>query len=54
MPRTPIDSPPGLIAVPMKAAVRLLTAAEFRFGVRRGKWWRRSGAGPDGLVGDAA
>jgi hypothetical protein len=39
--RPPTDPPPGLIPVPMKGAVLLLTAAEFTAGVRRGKWWRR-------------
>jgi len=40
----PTDPPPGLIPVPMKGAVLLLTAAEFTAGVRRGKWWRRRAA----------
>lgn len=39
--RLPSDPPAGLIAVPMKGAVLLLTAKEFVAGVRRGKWWRR-------------
>jgi hypothetical protein len=48
------DLPSGLIPVPLKGAILLLTAAEFIAGVRREKWWRRSGAGLDWLVGDAA
>ena len=39
--RTPADPPPGLIPVPMKSAVLLLTAPEFKAGIRRGKAWRR-------------
>lgn len=36
------DPPPGLIAVPLgKACLLLLTQAEFRAGVKRGKTWRR-------------
>jgi hypothetical protein len=35
------DPPPGLIPIPLKGAVLLLTQAEFTAGVRRGKWWRR-------------
>ena len=37
----PADLPPGLIPVPMKGAVLLLTAPEFKAGIRRGKAWRR-------------
>jgi hypothetical protein len=37
----PTDSPPGLIPVPMKGAILLLTESEYLAGVRRGKWWRR-------------
>jgi hypothetical protein len=33
--------PPGLIPVPLKGAILLLTEAEFTAGVRRGKWFRR-------------
>jgi hypothetical protein len=40
----PTDPPPGLIPVPMKGAVLLLTQAEFIAGVRRGNWWRRQAA----------
>jgi len=36
-----MNPPPGLIPVPMKGAVLLLTQAEFTAGIRRGKWWRR-------------
>lgn len=35
---------PGLIPVPMKGAVLLLTAAEFTAGIRRGNWRRRQRA----------
>lgn len=37
----PAAPPPGLIPVPMKGAVLLLTGPEFEAGIRRGKWWRR-------------
>ena len=37
----PTDLPPGLIPVPTKGAVSLLTAAEFVAAVKRGKWWHR-------------
>lgn len=33
-------SAPGLIPVPMKSRVLLLTQAGFTVGIRRGKWWR--------------
>lgn len=36
-----IDAPPGLVPVPLKGAVLLLTAPEYLAGIRRGKWWRR-------------
>lgn len=37
-----IDNPPvGLIPVPLKGAVLLLTEPEYLAGIRRGKWWRR-------------
>jgi hypothetical protein len=39
-----MDPPPGLIPVPLKGAVLLLTAAEFTAGLRRGKCWRRQTA----------
>ena len=39
--KAPTDPPPGLIAVPVPKAVLLLTPAEYRAGIRRGKWWRR-------------
>ena len=35
------DPPPGLIPVPLKGAVLLLTEAEYLAGIRRGKGWRR-------------
>ena len=38
---TPTDPPPGLIPVPLKGAVLLLTQAEYLAGIRRGKCWRR-------------
>ncbi|MCX5735333.1 MAG: hypothetical protein NTW68_13535 [candidate division NC10 bacterium] len=41
---SPSDPPPGLIPVPMKGAVLLLTAPEFEAGIRRGKAWRRRAA----------
>jgi len=34
-----MDPPSGLIAVPVPQAVRLLTAAEYGRGIRRGTWW---------------
>jgi hypothetical protein len=37
----PAATPPGLIPVPMKGAVLLLTGPEFAAGLRRGKVWRR-------------
>jgi hypothetical protein len=37
----PAEPPPGLIPVPMKGAVLLLTVPEFSAGIRRGKAWRR-------------
>jgi hypothetical protein len=37
-----MDSPPGLIAVPLaKGCVLVLTEREYLAGIRRGKWWRR-------------
>jgi hypothetical protein len=40
VPRT-MDPSPGLIPVPLKGTVLLLTQAEYLAGIRRGKWWRR-------------
>ena len=37
----PADPPPGLIPIPMKGAVLLLTFQEFQAAVARGKSWRR-------------
>jgi hypothetical protein len=39
--RPPTDPPPGMIPVPMKGAILLLTESEYLAGIRRGKWWRR-------------
>ena len=38
---TPPDPPAGLIPVPPKGSVLLLTQAEYLTGIRRGNWWRR-------------
>lgn len=35
------DPPPGLIPVPLKGAILLLTEPEYLAGLRRGKAWRR-------------
>jgi hypothetical protein len=37
----PTEAPPGLIRVPLKGAVLLLTEPEYLAGIRRGKAWRR-------------
>ncbi len=33
-----MDPPPGLIPVPLKGAVLLLTRAEYAAAIKRGKW----------------
>lgn len=40
----PTEAPSGLVAVPMKGAVLLLTRPEYLAGIRRGKAWRRQQA----------
>jgi hypothetical protein len=40
----PTDPPAGLVPIPLKGAVLLLTQAEYLAGIRWGKWWRRSQA----------
>jgi hypothetical protein len=49
-----LDPPPGLIPVPLKGAVLLLTAPEFAAGIRRGKAWRRRAALTRRLAGKPA
>jgi len=39
--KAPTDPLPGLIRVPLKGALLLLTEPEYLAGVRRGKAWRR-------------
>jgi len=39
--KMPTDPPAGLILVPLKGAILLLTEAEYRRAIFRGKWWRR-------------
>lgn len=39
--KLPIEPPPGMVAVPMKGAILLLTRPEYLAGLRRGKAWRR-------------
>jgi len=37
----PTDPLRGLIPVPLKGCILLLTEPEYLAGIRRGKWWRR-------------
>lgn len=42
----PTDPPPGLIAVPVPKALRLLIEVDYSRDIRRGTWWRRRQADP--------
>lgn len=41
---TSIDPPPGLIRVDVPKATLLLSEAEYRRAILRGKWWKRQTA----------